>query len=260
MKQLPVIIAAFAFAISLSAGLQAKEVPPLRGHVNDTAGMLSSDTIRQIELKLTEHEKATSNQVVVLTVPSLEGEILEEYSVRVAHEWKLGQKDRDNGILLFISRDDRKIRIEVGYGLEGILPDAVCSRIIRNEIKPSFKKGDFDAGVKAGTDAILGTIKGEYTAAPSETRSESNSFWPLLFTAAFIPGIIIFLILLIIIGIVYSVRKNRTYGSYSSGWSSSDYSDSSSYSSSDSYSSSSSDSGYSGGGGDFGGGGSSDSW
>ena len=129
------------FFVSLLANsILALEVPFLSGRVIDETGVLSAESKLSIENKLKEHEKATSNQVVVLIIPSLEGEVLEEYSLKVATTWKLGQKKKDNGVLLLIAKEDRKLRIEVGYGLEGSLTDALCSRIIRKEITPSFKQ------------------------------------------------------------------------------------------------------------------------
>ena len=142
----------------------SQEVPFLGGRVNDTAEMLSFGTINELEMLLQEHENATSNQVVVLTIPKLEDLTLEEFSMKVVETWKLGQADKDNGVLLLIARDDRKLRIEVGDGLEGALTDAVSSSIIRNEITPKFREGNFDEGVKAGVRAILAAIGGQYQA------------------------------------------------------------------------------------------------
>ncbi len=139
-----------------------RSVPSLSGRVVDQADILSTTTERTLSSLLVAHEDATSNQVVVLTIPSLEGEVLEEYSLRVAETWRLGTAENDNGVLLLIAHTDRKIRIEVGYGLEGDLPDVAASRIINNVIVPEFRSGDFDGGVLAGTQAILGTIEGTY--------------------------------------------------------------------------------------------------
>jgi uncharacterized protein len=149
------------FCISFS---QRLEVPYLTGRVVDLAGILSQQTIQEIEARLSAHEKATSNQVAVLIIPSLQGEVLEEYSLRVAETWKLGQKEKDNGVLLLIALEDRKLRIEVGDGLEGVLTDALCSQIIRHEIVPHFKNGNYDAGLRAGVAAILGAMEGTYAA------------------------------------------------------------------------------------------------
>lgn len=142
----------------------SQEVPFLGGRVNDTAEMLSFGTINELEMILQEHENATSNQVVVLTIPKLENQTLEEFSMNVVETWKLGQADKDNGVLLLIARDDRKLRIEVGDGLEGALTDAVSSSIIRNEITPKFREGNYDEGVKDGIQAILAAIGGQYQA------------------------------------------------------------------------------------------------
>ena len=114
----------------LGAGqaLAQKPVPPLTGRVVDLADILSPETERTVEALLAEHEAATSNQVAVLTIPSLDGEPLEDYSLRVARAWQLGTSEFDNGVLLLIAYRDRKIRIEVGYGLEGVIPDAIAKR------------------------------------------------------------------------------------------------------------------------------------
>ncbi len=156
----------------LANSVFALDVPFLSGRVMDEANVLSSESKLSIENKLKEHEKATSNQVVVLIIPSLEGEVLEEYSLKVASTWKLGQKGKDNGVLLLIAKNDRKLRIEVGYGLEGSLTDALSSRIIRNEITPSFKQGNFSLGVEQGVDAILSAIAGTYKEQEESAKDE----------------------------------------------------------------------------------------
>ena len=138
------------------------EIPFLAGRVNDAAGMLSLETVQRLNGMLKSHEDSTSNQVVVLTMGSLEGEDLEGYSIRVVDTWKLGRKGKDNGVLFLVVRDDRKVRIEVGRGLEGNLPDIVCGSIIRNEVLPRFKAGDMDGGIFAGSEAILNAIRGAY--------------------------------------------------------------------------------------------------
>jgi uncharacterized protein len=147
----------------LPALLLASEVPFLAGRVNDTANLLSAGTVTELESLLKAHQDSTSNQVVVLTVQSLEGDDIESYAIRVAETWKLGQKGKDNGVLFVVAKDDRKVRIEVGRGLEGDLTDAICSVIIRREILPQFKSGDYDRGVRAGVTAILAAIRGAYT-------------------------------------------------------------------------------------------------
>ncbi len=153
----------------LPSTVAAQGMPYLGGRVNDYADVLSSNTKSQLERELKAFEDSTSNQVVVLTINSLEGTNLEEYSINVAQTWKLGQKGKDNGVLLLVVKDDRKMRIEVGYGLEGSLTDARCSTIIQRAILPRFRKGDYDGGVKAGIDGILESISGTFVAEEEES-------------------------------------------------------------------------------------------
>jgi uncharacterized protein len=136
----------------------------------DLAHVLPASDAVQLSDQLKAHEEKTSNQVAVLILPSLEREALEEYSHRVATTWKLGQKGTDNGVLLLIALKERKLRIEVGYGLEGALTDVRSSRIIRQEIVPRFKLGDIPGGVRAGTDAILKAIEGTYQSPEDAAR------------------------------------------------------------------------------------------
>ena len=147
----------------LATAVQAQPaVPALTGRVVDGADILEPATEEALTALLAAHEESTSNQVVVLTVPSLEGETVEDVAFRVFNAWGLGQADRDNGVLLLIARDDRELRIEVGYGLEGVLTDAQAGRIIRGIIVPAFRNGDYDAGALAGASAIIGSIEGTY--------------------------------------------------------------------------------------------------
>ena len=145
-------------------------VPELWGvRVHDDAKVLSASVVQQLEAQLKLHEDSTSNQLAILIIPSLQGEVIEDYALRVAEKWKLGQKEKDNGALLLIAIEDRKMRIEVGYGLEGVLTDAMCNRIIRNEMAPNFRRGDYDAGVIAAVDAMIKAIGGEYVADDTTT-------------------------------------------------------------------------------------------
>jgi uncharacterized protein len=154
---------------ALAPALNAQQVPFLEGRVNDFADILSPNTKSELERELKAFEDSTSNQVVVLTINSLDGANLEEYSVNVAQTWKLGQKGKDNGVLFLVVKDDRKMRIEVGYGLEGTLTDALCSKIIQREVLPRFRKGDYNSGVKAGIDAIVESIGGTFVAEEEES-------------------------------------------------------------------------------------------
>jgi len=164
---------AFVLCLLAAAPASALEVPYLDGRVSDQAGIMSASAIREVSAQMAEHERKTGDQIAVLTIPSLEGEALEDFSVRVAKTWKLGQKGKDNGILLLIAPQDHKMRIEVGYGLESSLPDALCGRIIRGEITPAFRHQDYDGGIRAGVSAIVGTLEGSY--APKDEPSSRSS-------------------------------------------------------------------------------------
>ncbi|MDI6743017.1 MAG: TPM domain-containing protein [Smithella sp.] len=138
----------------------AVDVPYLTGRVTDHADILAPETRKIISEKLKSHEERTGNQIAVLTVPSLQGEGIEEYAVAVFQEWKLGQKGKDNGILLVVAPVERRLRIEVGYGLEGTIPDGLAGRIIRDVISPKFKAGDYNGGIDAGVQAIIRVLEG----------------------------------------------------------------------------------------------------
>ncbi|GAB6909079.1 hypothetical protein JCM12296A_49200 [Desulfosarcina cetonica] len=154
---------------------QALDVPRLQGHVNDDAGMLTSTSRRQLEAVLSDFERQESTQIVVLTIPSLKGDALEDFSMRVAEAWKIGQKGTDNGAILLVVKNDRKIRIEVGYGLEGRLTDLVAGRIIRNVITPYFRAGQFDQGITQGVGAMIEAVKGEFSAPATPSASQKKS-------------------------------------------------------------------------------------
>ncbi|WP_316896400.1 TPM domain-containing protein [Pseudodesulfovibrio indicus] len=168
--------AALALLLILGAPLWASalDVPPYTTRVNDLAKMMSPVTRQDIEARLADLEATDSTQVAVLTVPSLEGDSIEDFSIRVAEAWKVGRKDFDNGVILLVSKQDRKIRIEVGYGLEGRLTDVLSGRIIDNVITPQFKAGDFDRGFSDGVAAICGAVRGEYTAPQPKPKSKIN--------------------------------------------------------------------------------------
>jgi uncharacterized protein len=151
------------------------EVPKLKARVNDYANILSAATKNQLETVLSDLEQTDSTQIAVLTIPSLEGENIEEYAIQVAETWKIGQENLDNGAILIISKNDRKLRIEVGYGLEGTLTDLMAGRIIQNIIVPRFKTGNFDQGVMDGVQAMTQVVRGEFKAAENSRRPESGS-------------------------------------------------------------------------------------
>ena len=167
-------LVALALCAALAASVVvAREVPFLSGRVNDTAGILSEGVRQQLEEKLASFEKETGAQVAVLTIDSLEGEVLEDYSHRVASTWQLGRKGVDDGVLFLVAKNDRKMRLEVGYGLEPKLTDAQSRRILDNLVRPQFRAGSFDGGVQAGVDAVLGTLRGEDVIPPEALAGNS---------------------------------------------------------------------------------------
>lgn len=144
--------------------LQAQvDVPKLTQYATDFTNTISQNQIQQLNNRLKIFEDSTSNQLVVLLIPSLEGNAIEEVAHQIATENKIGTKEKENGVLFLISKNDRQVRIEVGYGLEGALPDAISSSIIRNEVIPHFRQGDFASGVFAGVNGIILATAGEYT-------------------------------------------------------------------------------------------------
>ncbi len=161
------LVAALTITGALATGAAAIEVPYLSGRVNDAAAMIPPATRDRIESKLAELEKGTTAQLAVLTVASLDGEPLEDFSIKVAETWKLGRKGKDNGALLLIAKDDRKMRIEVGYGLEETLTDAMCRRILDGVVRPRFRAGDYGGGVEAGVDAVIAAIEGKEIPEPA---------------------------------------------------------------------------------------------
>lgn len=171
-------------------------MPELRGYVNDYAAMMSPDARGRLEQELRAFEQSDSTQIVVLTIPSLGGEVLEEYSIKVAEAWKIGHRGKDNGIIVLAAKQERKIRIEVGRGLEGRVTDLTAGRIIDLVIKPRFKRGDFDGGFIAGASALMDAAKGEFTAV-EDRRTASR---PLRSLAPFFTFLIFGGIVLIFLG------------------------------------------------------------
>jgi uncharacterized protein len=149
-------------------------VPPLSGRVVDQTGTLSSGDIASLTQTLKDFQARKGSQIAVLIVPTTEPETIEQYSIRVAEAWKIGRKKIDDGALLVIAKNDRKLRIEVGYGLEGALTDVTSRRIIDEEIAPRFKAGDFAGGVAAGIDRMIRVIDGEPLPAPAPEASHGQ--------------------------------------------------------------------------------------
>jgi uncharacterized protein len=156
------------------------DVPRLQGYVNDHAGMISPSAKSKIEEELRAFEQSDSTQIVILTIPSLEGENIEEFGIKVAEAWKIGQQQKDNGVLLIVSKQERKIRVEVGRGPEGKLTDLMAGRIIDQVIKPRFKQGDFDGGLITGVSALIDATRGEFKAEQRPGKRRQKGLPPFL--------------------------------------------------------------------------------
>ncbi|KTC64543.1 Domain of uncharacterised function (DUF477) (plasmid) [Legionella adelaidensis] len=210
----------------------APSFPLLTGRVVDDAHLLTPQTIANLEKELQDYEASTTNQVVVVTLPGLDGYPIEEYGYQLGRYWQIGQKDKNNGVLLIVAPKEKKVRIEVGYGLEPILTDALSSTIIQDVIIPPFKKGDYQKGIVEGTKAILDVLGGKIKN-PQAFKSKNKSInW--------LEWLFILVIILLFVrnpGLAFLIfsGSGQRFGGSSRG-------------------------GFSGGGGSFGGGGSSGSW
>ncbi len=155
------LLLCWAFAALAQVAIAQVAVPPLTGRVVDQTGTLTSEAAARLEQKLGDFEARKGSQIAVLIVPTTQPEAIEQYSIRVAEAWKVGRKKVDDGAILLIAKNDRKLRIEVGYGLEGALNDVTAKRIIDEIITPKFKNGDFSGGIEDGVDRMIGVIDGE---------------------------------------------------------------------------------------------------
>lgn len=228
-------------------------------YVTDETGTLSSSEVSSLSQKLQSFDKSTSTQIVVYMISSLEGESLEDVTNTIAEKNKIGRKGKDNGVLLFIAKGDRKIRIEVGYGLEGALTDAICSQIIRNDITPSFKKNDFYGGINKGIEAIISVTKGEYTADKKSSKDfNAISCFGIPIFVLIVFGIIFFSIFMSIIRRIFGFGGKMYSGGRRGGWS--NWGGGGFFGGGGSSFGGGGGGGFSGGGGSFGGGGASGSW
>ena len=251
----------FTIALSGAPAMAAEVMPPApTRYFNDFAQVVPAQAADQMNRQLEAFEKESSSQVVVAVFPKMESpSSIEDYVHRMFEAWKIGQKGKNNGVLLAVFVNDRTLRIEVGYGLEGPLPDALGRRIIDREIAPHFKRGNYQAGLAAGINAILAATKGEYkgTGRSNGQKKPGTGFWLLdkvIFNSWFPWHLIIGLILLQtiarrIFGAHETVYDRRGRRQYSGGWGGGG-----------GWSSGGGGGGFSGGGGRSGGGGASGSW
>ncbi|MFT4047746.1 MAG: YgcG family protein [Solimonas sp.] len=170
------------------AALADVPVPALTARVTDQTGTLDASQRAALESKLAAFEQAKGSQIALLIVPTTEPETIEQYSIRVAEQWKLGRKGVDDGLLILVARNDRALRIEVGYGLEGAVPDAIANRVIDEIIVPKFRSGDYYGGLDAGVDQLIKVIDGEPLPAPPQRSAAQRggkleSLLPVLFLA-----------------------------------------------------------------------------
>jgi uncharacterized protein len=255
MKATSVLLFLLFFIPSVGNSL---EVPRLEGYVNDYGNMISLAAKADLAAKLKSFEESDSTQLVILTVTSLESEPIEDYSIRVAEAWKLGQARKDNGILFLVSKKDGKMRIEVGRGLEGRLTDLMAGRIIDSVIKPKFKGGNYDEGFEAGIAALIDATRGEFKASGRASSGRISRPTPWQFSPQFII-FAIWMVLIIVLIKVFDRRSGRRRGGgwfvggsgSGGGWS---------FGGGSSGGSDSGGGSFSGGGGGFGGGGASGEW
>ncbi len=257
------IIAVQVAFFALIAPALALDFPPLTGRVVDDAGILDAATRTALTQKLAALEGRTTNQLVVVTLKSLQGTTVEDFGYQLGRRWGIGQKEKNNGVLLIVAPVERKVRFEVGYGLEGTLTDAATKLIIQNAILPRFRAGDFPGGISRGVDDVVALLTGNapQSRQPAVSRPPGSTVnsdgW--FFVVSLVLGIVLIVILVQVVrgGGRRAGTRDGTNAAYvpwasqpSSGWSSG----------SGGFSSGSSDSGFSGGGGSFGGGGSSGDW
>lgn len=191
--------AAAALVLLASGAIAADEVavPPLAARVTDLTATLAADQIRTLDGQLRDFERRKGSQVAVLMLPTTAPETIEQYSIRVADAWKVGRAKVDDGVILVVAKNDRKLRIEVGYGLEGAIPDAMAKRVVSDVIAPHFRAGDFYGGIAAGTDALMKLAEGESLPAPkweaegSAQGPDYGSLLVLLFILATVGGAIL---------------------------------------------------------------------
>jgi uncharacterized protein len=179
------------FLLWQSVAVAQVEVPPLQGRVTDLAGALDDSARRALAGKLAAFEQAKGSQIVVLIVNSTQPEDIAQYSIRVVDAWKPGRKGVDDGVLLLFAMQDRAMRIEVGRGLEGAIPDAIAKRVIAEVITPYFQRGEIPAGIDAGVTALIKLVDGEPLPEPEATAAEEDGTWPALLIAAIMLGSIL---------------------------------------------------------------------
>jgi len=177
------LLACCMLLLFASGSLRAElvPVPALQKRVTDLTQTLTPEQQSQLESKLAAFEQQKGSQIAVLVVPTTKPEEIEQYSIRVVDAWKLGREKPDDGVLVLVAKDDRKMRIEVGYGLEGAIPDLIAKRIITEVMVPSFRQGDFYGGINHAVDKLIGLVSGEQLPAPAPAKANSGGLWDMLY-------------------------------------------------------------------------------
>jgi uncharacterized protein len=196
LRRVPLLVLLLLFLLPLPPVSAAQvPVPEISGWVTDQTGTLDSNTRTYLNTKLAELEKRKGSQIAVLVVPSTGDDTIEDYARRVFDRWRIGRAKVDDGILFVVAKDDRRLRIEVGYGLEGAVPDLLAGRVIREQVTPRFKQGDYAGGIVAGVDSLVALVDGEALPAPApgaEANADDDSpvimLLPLAVMSLFMPG------------------------------------------------------------------------
>jgi uncharacterized protein len=207
------LVCALLFSFS-PATLAALEIPaPPTRWVTDTAGILGPTEADLLNRKLADFEQATGAQFIVYTFPSLENESLEDFTIRTVGRWKVGQKKYDNGLVLFVFAKERRVRVEVGYGLEGTITDAISSRVIREQIAPAFQQGQYAAGLNAAADELMNRIRtGEAPVEPLQRRGNAPQQQTRGEDIGIIPVLIILFIIFFVVAPMFGGRGRRRGG------------------------------------------------
>ena len=174
LAALALLLTATSLAFPPAAGADVA-IPPLRARVTDLTGTLTAEQKGTLEQRLAAFEARKGSQIAVLMLPSTKPEEIEQYSIRLAEAWKIGRKGTDDGLILVVAKEDRRLRIEVGYGLEGAIPDAIAKRVISESITPKFKAGDFYGGISDGVDQLIKLVDGEKLPPPSAAPTPGSS-------------------------------------------------------------------------------------
>jgi uncharacterized protein len=210
MRALIRVFGILALVFALAAGAADEvAVPALKARITDLTGTLDAGQLASLEAELRAFEQSKGSQIAVLMLPSTQPETIEQYSIRVAERWKIGRSKADDGVILIIAKNDQRLRIEVGYGLEGVIPDVVAKRVIREVIAPHLLANDFYGGIRDGTQTLMKLIEGEKLPPPARARTSAVDNYQTLF--------VILLVVVVVAGGVLKAIFGRLFGSAATG-------------------------------------------